>query len=127
MTTFRADDYEARMEKTRKKYGHTNKISKINHGQLKDKTYHKDVVMSKAVLWKGIPRIKEPCLSIPIPRMDFIIGKEVETMVFNDTFKGDIYTFDLSEVQHAMCKHTEGQEEQWYFPVSLAKKSKKKK
>jgi hypothetical protein len=89
---------------------------KINKGNFNGYIYSKYVDFSKAVLWKD----RE--LSIPT----FIyIGLEANNTVemrFIDRGKGEMWVFDVAKVKASGRFKQVGQEEQFYFPIELAKK-----
>lgn len=110
-----------RLEATRKKYGDVSQ-KHINTGFIKGDIYNKNINTQKAVLWKGVEGIKEPCLSIPPNRIDKMKQEKIKSLEFKDGKKGIVYKFDFDEVLDRMRLRIEGQEEQWYFPLSIAQK-----
>lgn len=89
----------------------------INYGMYYPDTYTKYVTFAKAVLWKT----RE--LSVPVKTMNQIEEKGIKKMEFIDVNKREKWTFSTDEVIGNMKLKKVGQEEQFYFPISLAKKS----
>jgi len=77
--------------------------------------YVKYVDFQKAVLWFA------KSLSVPPQIMDYLKENNVKVMKFIDNKKKETWIFDVPEVleKGELKKHF--QEEQLYFPISLAK------
>ena len=88
----------------------------INYGNYVGNTYTKHVKFAKAVLWKT----RE--LSIPVKVMNQIEGRKIDRLEFIDEGKKEKWVFKTSDVIANMRLKKVGQEEQFYFPISLAEK-----
>lgn len=89
---------------------------KINYGKFNGTTYAKYVDFSKAVLWKD--------RELSIPKFVFMGMNAYNTteMRFIDRGKGEMWIFDAAKVKQSGVWKQVGQEEQFYFPIELAKK-----
>lgn len=88
---------------------------KINYGSFNGNIYAKHVEFSKAVLWK------DRQLSIPKHVFIGLQAHSTTEMRFIDYKKGEMWVFDPDMVRSFGTWKTEGQEEQYYFPIELAK------
>lgn len=93
-------------------------MKKINKGVIVNGEYIKKVSFSKAVLWMT----KELSLRSGIVQALFI--NDIKKLVFIDEKKKEKWTFKLDDVRREGCLKSVGQEQQWYFPIYLAVKSK---
>lgn len=91
-------------------------MKKINLGRIEDGVYYKTVVFSKAVLWK------DRMLSLPPKVINAISTQDVTKLVFTDPTKLERWIFDANKVLKVMSLKRVGQEDQYYFPIELAKK-----
>lgn len=87
----------------------------INKGKVVGQYYIKDVSFSKAVLWK------DKQLSIPPEVYDRIRG--LKEWHFRDFGKGEVWVFVTKDVLPFCLVKKEGQEDQYYFPINLARKT----
>lgn len=101
------------MKKTPKK--------KINRGKFVNQQYTKYVNFSSAVLWKD----KE--LSLPKFILAGFRAYGTLKVVFIDRGKGEKWIFKVQDIRDKGRFKTVGQEEQWYFPIEMAKKKPVKK
>jgi len=90
----------------------------MNTGYIKDGVYRKSVLFNKAVLWK------DRCLSIPPQILSRIKAQGVTTLRYEDMTKKEIWIFSVEDVEKNMILKKVGQEEQYYFPIDIAKKIK---
>lgn len=92
------------------------KKTKINYGKFNGTTYAKYVDFSKAVLWKD--------RQLSIPKFVFMGMNAHSTtqLRFIDRGKGEMWVFDAQKVRDSGEWKSVGQEEQFYFPIELAKK-----
>lgn len=90
----------------------------MNLGTFTKDTYVKKVSFSKAVLWKD----RE--LSLPKQIINKIISTGVRKIIFIDDGKGETWTFKSEKVFKSMHLKVVGQEEQYYFSIMDAKKTK---
>lgn len=88
----------------------------INKGRIDNKTYYKTVSFSKAVLWK------DRTLSLPPEVIQAIVREDVQNLVFTDPIKLEKWIFNTDKVLKSMQLQRIGQEEQYYFPIDLAKR-----
>lgn len=88
----------------------------INKGYFFGDGYFKQVRFSKAVLWK------DKQLSLPLSIMDKVLRNGIITLTFKDPVKKEKWIFKVEKVKELMIKKRVGQEEQYYFPIELAKK-----
>lgn len=88
----------------------------MNRGTINKKQYIKIVSFSKAVLWKN----RE--LSMPKEIWDMVLRHQVIELVYIDYKKQEKWTFLMEHVKQFAKYKKEGQEEQFYFPIQLAKK-----
>ncbi len=89
---------------------------RINTGKINENhEYEKHVSFSKAVLWKDRQLSLRPTIIIQLGIM------EVKTLVFIDEKKAEKWIFTLEDIIKHGQKRRIGQEEQIYFPISLAK------
>lgn len=93
-----------------------NKKTKINLGQFNGTVYAKYLDLNKAVLWKD--------RQLSIPKFVFmgLTANSSTEMRFIDRGKGEMWIFDVAKVKAAGEWKQVGQEEQFYFPIELAKK-----
>jgi len=91
---------------------------KFNHGTFRGKKYIKRVDFSKAVLWKD----KQISLNRLITNQFKIRG--TEWVIFEDERKNERWSASVSELREVRVLKKEGQEEQFYFPISVFKVSK---
>ena len=96
-------------------------MKKINRGVFADKQYTKYVNFNKAVLWKD----RE--LSLPIYIIAGFNAYHTEKVVFIDRGRGEKWIFKVEDVKDKGRRKTVGQEEQYYFPIEMAKKEPTKK
>ena len=96
-------------------------MKKINRGVFAVKQYTKYVNFNKAVLWKD----RE--LSLPIYIIAGFNAYHTEKVVFIDRGRGEKWIFKVEDVKDKGFRKTVGQEEQWYFPIEMAKKEEIKK
>lgn len=89
---------------------------KINYGKFNGTVYAKYVDFSKAVLWK------DRQLSIPKFVYMGMTAHSTTEMRFIDRGKGEVWIFDAAKVKQSGEWKSVGQEEQFYFPIELAKK-----
>lgn len=89
---------------------------KVNLGKIEDGVYYKSIVFSKAVLWK------DRMLSLPPKVINAIAIQDVKRMIFSDPTKLERWIFDAEKVIKTMTLKKVGQEEQYYFPIDLAKR-----
>jgi len=89
---------------------------KINLGQFNGTVYAKYVDLNKAVLWK------DRQLSIPKHVFIGMTANSTTEMRFIDRGKGEMWVFNVEKVRQAGEWKQVGQEEQFYFPIELAKK-----
>ena len=92
-------------------------MSKINQGKFVKGKYIKDVDFSKAVLWKN----KEISLSPNITKKFKPEG--IKTIVFRDHRKNEKWSVDYETAKANATLKTEGQEPQFYLPISIFKRS----
>lgn len=90
----------------------------MNKGKFNGTTYAKYIDFSKAVLWK------DRQLSVPKFVMMGMNAYQTKEMRFIDTNKGEMWIFNPDEVRAKGKFKTVGQEEQFYFPIDIAKKEK---
>lgn len=90
--------------------------TKINYGKFNGTTYAKYVDFSKAVLWKD--------RQLSIPKFVFMGMNAHNTteLRFIDRGKGEMWVFKADKIRAAGVWKQVGQEEQFYFPIELAKK-----
>lgn len=91
---------------------------RINKGYLKNGIYYKEVSFSKAVLWMT----KE--LSLRTGIMWSLKANNIKKLVFIDKKKKEKWSFKREDIEKEGSLKMFGQEEQWYFPIHLATKSK---
>jgi hypothetical protein len=85
----------------------------INVGHFKGDTYTKYVSFNKAVLWKT----REISLAPPIARR---IKKEgISKIEFIDQKKGEKWVASYEDLKSVATLKSEGQEEQFYFPIDV--------
>ena len=89
---------------------------KINMGKVVDGEYVKEVLFSKAVLWMK----KE--LSVQAVVIRKLQADGIKTMRFIDKKKNEVWVFNTDEVVARGSFKQYGQEQQFYFPIILAKK-----
>ncbi len=89
--------------------------TKFNQGVFKGDTYTKQVSFSKAVLWKD----KQISLSTIITRQ--FKPNRTKFIIFEDAKKGERWTSTYEKLKEVKIKKREGQEEQYYFPMSAFK------
>ena len=94
----------------------TNK--KINQGIFSNQKYTKYVNFNKAVLWK----YRELSLRSYI-LAGFVAWGTLEA-VFIDREKGEKWIFDVEDIKNKGKFRVVGHEEQYYFPISIARKEK---
>ena len=92
-----------------------NKV-KINYGKFNGSIYAKYLDLNKAVLWK------DRQLSIPKFVVIGLTANSCTEMRFIDRSKGEMWIFNPDEVMAKGEWKQVGQEEQFYFPIELAKK-----
>ena len=85
----------------------------MNYGKITGDTYRKDVDFSKAVLWKN----REISLS---PKILESFGG-VKIIEFYDAKKDTLWWASFEKVMEAWKLKKEGQEEQYYIPISVFK------
>jgi hypothetical protein len=90
--------------------------AKINLGQFNGNIYAKYLDLNKAVLWK------DRQLSIPKHVFMGLTAHSTTEMRFIDRGKGEMWIFNTDKVKAAGEWKSVGQEEQFYFPIELAKK-----
>lgn len=95
---------------------YSNMKKRVNLGRIENGVYYKSVVFSKAVLWK------DRTLSLPPKVINAIATQDVKRMVFSDPTKFEKWIFDAEKVLKTMMLKQVGQEEQYYFPIDLAKR-----
>lgn len=90
--------------------------NRINYGRFEKDRFIKQVRFSKAVLWKS--------REISLSRITTIAFKPkgVKYVVFEDLVKNERWTASLDELRPVARFKREGQEEQYYFPISVFKK-----
>lgn len=93
-------------------------MKKINRGKVINGEYVKHVSFSRAVLWMT----KE--LSLRPVIIKTLALNEIKKLVFIDDKKKEKWTFKLEDILREGGEKTVGQEEQFYFPIHLAVKSK---
>jgi len=86
----------------------------INQGYFFADTYNKKVRFSKAVLWK------DKQISLGIPIINRLMADLINTVIFKDDLKKEIWTFKTKDILLNMVLRKIGQEEQYYFPIDLA-------
>lgn len=91
---------------------------KINKGEIINEEYVKRVSFSKAVLWMT----KE--LSLRTNIISALKIRGIKKLWFIDEKKKEKWSFKLEDILAKGVKKSVGQEEQWYFPIYLAVKSK---
>lgn len=89
-------------------------MPKINRGIFIKNNYEKQVDFSKAVLWKT----RE--ISIP-PEVFYKIFKTCKLIIFYDRKKNERWTVDVTTAFNHKVLKKEGQESQYYFPISIFK------
>ena len=89
---------------------------KINRGVFANKQYTKYVDFSKAVLWK------DRQLSLPISIIAGFNAYGTTKVVFIDRGKDEKWIFSVEDIRERGKRKTVGQEEQWYFPIEMARK-----
>lgn len=90
--------------------------SKFNYGSFVGDGYLKRVNFDKAVLWHTRQ------LSLRSDIISKIKSKGVKRIVFVDDVKKEKWSFKAEKVLESMVVKMEGQEEQCYFPIDLAKR-----
>lgn len=90
----------------------------MNHGRFTATMYIKHVCIGKAVLWK------DRQISLRKDIIDKIHARGIRKIVFVDKGRGEKWVFDPAKVFETMILKREGQEDQYYFPIELAKKKK---
>lgn len=91
---------------------------KINQGKFEGDTYIKQVLFSKAVLWKT----REISLTPEIVKQ--FKWREIKTVIFEDRKKGEIWTADVDKLRDHYNLKQVGQEKQYYFPIEIFKRVK---
>ena len=92
-------------------------MANINPGVFKNDHYIKQVSFAKAVLWKS----REISLSPKITNQ--FLAHNTKKVIFQDLKKNEQWTADVETLRANRVKKTVGQEEQWYFPISIFTKS----
>ncbi len=90
----------------------------INLGEFVGNKYIKKVNFSKAVLWKD----KQISLNTIVTRQFKAYATSV--VIFEDERKGERWTATVDKLRANKIFKKEGQEEQFYFPISVFKVSK---
>lgn len=90
-------------------------MSKINYGAFKGEVYEKFVNFSQAVLWK------DRQISLPPEVVKQFKPKGVKTVVFIDEKGKEKWTVDVDTLRANHTFKQEGQEPQYYFPISIFK------
>lgn len=90
-------------------------MTRFNTGQFKGTTYTKKVSFAGAVLWKD----KQISLNLAITNL-FKTNK-TETVIFEDESRNERWTASVDELRVVRILKTEGQERQFYFPISVFK------
>ena len=93
----------------------------FNLGRFEGNKYIKRVNFSKAVLWK------DKQISLRADVCNQIRERGVEFIVFEDERKNQRWTASVSELREVAVRKTEGQEEQFYFPIGIFKVGKMRK
>lgn len=89
----------------------------MNYGQFKKDKYIKNVIFSKAVLWK------DRQLSLPKEIMDRIRrNPDIKTIEFVDLGKNERWVFNPKKVFANMQLKQVGQEPQYYFSIDILTK-----
>ena len=91
---------------------------KFNPGKFVGNKYIKQVSFSKAVLWKD----RQISLNDSITRQ--FKPRGIEFVVFEDERKNERWTATVETLRTWKERKQEGQEAQFYFPISVFKKEK---
>ena len=93
-------------------------LQKFNAGTFEGNKYIKRVNFSKAVLWK------DRQISLNTSVTSQFKSRGTELIIFEDERKNERWTASVSELRAVAVLKTEGQEKQFYFPISAFKVSK---
>lgn len=89
----------------------------MNYGRFEKDRFIKQVRFSKAVLWKS--------REISLSRVTTVAFKPkgIKYVVFEDPVKNERWTASLDDLRPVARFKREGQEEQYYFPIAVFKKT----
>lgn len=90
----------------------------MNKGTFTKHYFIKYVEFSKAVLWK------DKQLSLPVSTFIRIQENKTQILRFVDLKKSEVWDFLVDKVNLNRTLKKEGQEPQYYFPITLAVRSK---
>ena len=90
-------------------------MAKINYGQVKDGIYQKYIDFNKAVLWKTRQ------LSVHKKVKDWFDAGKFKEMKFIDSRHNKKYTVEAKKAFNYSELKKVGQEEQYYFTISILK------